>query len=75
MPSFSRKYRLTTIPSSNAIGKWFGVKFQDEGYVTKVEYDRAKTLCIEVRAGKKRAETPDAKHEETGAGDGAEIPF
>jgi hypothetical protein len=74
MPSFSRKYLLTTIPASNAIGKWFGVKFQDEGYVTKPEYDRAKTLCMEVRAGKKRAEAPDARHEETGASE-SEIPF
>ena len=75
MPSFSRKYRLTTIPSSNAIGKWFGVKFQDEGWVTKAEYDRAKTLYIEVKEGKKRAETPDARHEESGSGEGSEIPF
>ena len=75
MPSFSRKYRLTTIPSSNAIGKWFGVKFQDEGWVKKSEYEAAKTLCLAVRKGEKRAEAPDARHEETGTGDGAEIPF
>ena len=76
MPSFSRKYRLTTVPASNALGKWFGLKFQDEGYVqSKAEYDAGKALCLAVRGGEKRPETPDAKHEETGSVDGAEIPF
>lgn len=75
MPSFHRKYRLTTVPASNAIGKWFGLKFQDEGYVTKPEYDMAKALCLAVRKGEKRAETPDARHEEPASGDGQEIPF
>jgi hypothetical protein len=75
MPAFSRKYRLTTIPASNAIGKWFGLKFQDEGWVKKSEYEAAKALCIAVRKGERRAESPDAKHEESGASEGAEIPF
>jgi hypothetical protein len=75
MPSFSRKYRLTTVPASNAIGKWFGLKFQDEGYVqSKAEYDAGKSLCLAVRKGEKRAETPDSRHEESGAGE-SEIPF
>ena len=75
MPAFSRKYRLTTIPASNAIGKWFGLKFQDEGWVKKSEYEAAKALCLAVRKGERKAESPDAKHEESGTGDGAEIPF
>jgi hypothetical protein len=75
MPAFSRRYRLTTIPASNAIGKWFGLKFQDEGWVKKSEYDVAKALCIAVRKGERRAESPDARHEETGTGSDAEIPF
>jgi len=75
MPAFSRKYRLTTVPASNAIGKWFGLKFQDEGWVKKSEYEAAKQLCLAVRKGEKRAETPDARHEESGTGDGSEIPF
>ena len=75
MPAFSRKYRLTTIPASNAIGKWFGLKFQDEGWVKKSEYEAAKALCLAVRKGERKAESPDAKHEESGTGDGSEIPF
>jgi hypothetical protein len=75
MPAFHRKYRLTTIPASNAIGKWFGLKFQDEGYVTKKEYDAAKALCLAVRQGEKRAEAPDAKHEDSAATNESEIPF
>jgi hypothetical protein len=74
MPSFSRRYKLVTVPTSNAIGKWFGVTFKDMGWITKTDYDRAKTLCMEVRAGKKRAETPDARHEESGSSSD-EIPY
>lgn len=73
MPAFSRKYRLTTVPASNAIGKWFGIKFQDEGFVSRAEYDKAKALCLAVRKGEKRAEAPDTRHEETGTE--SEIPF
>jgi hypothetical protein len=73
MPAFSRKYRLTTVPASNAIGKWFGIKFQDEGYVTRAEYDAGKALCLAVRKGDKKPEAPDSKHEETGGE--SEIPF
>jgi hypothetical protein len=74
LPSFIRKYRLTTVPASNAIGKWFGIKFQDEGFVSKPEYDLARSLCLDVRAGKKKGESPDARHEEPVGGE-SEIPF
>jgi hypothetical protein len=74
LPSFSRKYRLTTIPASNAIGKWFGLKFQDEGFVNKTEYSEAKALCMAVRKGEKKAAAPDARHEEAGSTE-SEIPF
>jgi hypothetical protein len=75
MPAFSRKYRLTTVPASNAIGKWFGLKFQDEGYVTKREYDEAKAFYTAVKKGEKKAEAPLAGgHAEEGGGD-SEIPF
>jgi hypothetical protein len=75
MPSFSRKYRLTTVPVSNAIGKWFGLKFQDEGYVTKAEYDEAKALCMAVRKGEKKAEAPDSGAHEDATGGTDDIPF
>jgi hypothetical protein len=74
LPSFTRKYRLSTIPASNAIGKWFGLKFQDEGSVSLAEYQAGKTLCLDVRAGRRKAESPDAKHEESATGE-SEIPF
>jgi hypothetical protein len=72
MPAFSRKYRLTTIPASNAIGKWFALKFQDEGFVTRAEFDAGLALCQAVRKGEKKPEAPDTKHEESAE---QEIPF
>jgi hypothetical protein len=60
MPAFSRKYRLTTVPMSNAIGKWFGLRFQDMGFVTKPEYDAAKSFYLAVKRGEKKAEAPIA---------------
>jgi hypothetical protein len=75
MPAFSRKYRLTTVPVSNAIGKWFGLKFQDEGFVTKPEYDTAKQLCMAVRKGEKKPESPIAGGDADTAGDSTDIPF
>jgi hypothetical protein len=58
MPAFSRKYKLTTVPASNAIGKWFGLQFNLLGFVTKREYDAAKSLYLAVKRGEKRAEAP-----------------
>ena len=60
MPAFSRKYKLTTVPMSNAIGKWFGLKFQDLGFVSKAEYDSARSLHMAVKRGEKRGEAPMA---------------
>jgi hypothetical protein len=72
MPSFARKYRLTTVPASNAVGKWFGLKFQDLGPVTVPEYQAAKTLYQAVQKGEKRAESPTAHAGDSG---NDEIPF
>ena len=58
MPAFSRRYRLVTVPMSNAIGKWFGLKFQDLGYVDKPAYDLAKSFYLAVKRGEKKAESP-----------------
>jgi hypothetical protein len=60
MPSFSRKYRLTTVPMSNAVGKWFGLKFQDLGFVSKAEYDAGKSFHMAVKKGEKKGEAPIA---------------
>lgn len=73
MPSFARRYRLTTVPASNAVGNWYGLKFEDGGFVTKNEYEAAKSLCLAVRQGEKKAEAPMAGEVHT---DGTEnIPF
>lgn len=69
MPAFSRKYRLTTVPVSNALGKWFGLKYEDLGSVTLHEYNAAKAFYYAVRKGEKKAEAP---HAEGGTED---IPF
>jgi hypothetical protein len=62
LPAFARKYRLTTVPMSNAQGKWFGLKFQDLGFTDKEEYLAAASFYESVMAGEKRAEAPMANH-------------
>jgi len=74
MPAISRKYRLTTVPQSNAQGKWFGIKFQDLGFVSKNEYDEAKAFHEMVKSGQRKAEAPMSADGETGHGE-QEIPF
>lgn len=74
MPAFSRKYKLTTVPASNASGKWFGLKFEDLGFVTMEEYNAGKAFFKAVKAGEKKAEAPVA-HAESKEGGGEEIPF
>jgi hypothetical protein len=59
LPAFAHKYKLTTVPMSNAIGKWFGIKFQDLGLIDfATEYEPAKAFYKAVKAGEKRAEAP-----------------
>jgi hypothetical protein len=61
LPSFSHKYRLTTVPMSNAIGKWFGLRFQDLGMVDyEKEYKPAKEFYDAIKRGEKKAEAPMA---------------
>jgi hypothetical protein len=61
LPAFSHKYRLTTVPMSNAIGKWFGLRFQDLGMVDyENEYKPAKMFYDAIKRGEKRAEAPMA---------------
>src|SRR5215469_3723272 len=61
LASFSRKYKLTTIPQKNALGEWFGPKFEDLGWVTLDEYNQAKKFYQAVKSGEKRAAAPDAE--------------
>ncbi len=72
MPSFARKYRLTTVPSQNALGKWFALKFEDQGFVTTPEYRAARTFNQAMESGEKKAEAPISGHENL---QGDDIPF
>jgi hypothetical protein len=54
LPSFSRKYRLTTKPRTNAMGRWFVFQFADEGFVSLPEYQAAKELNEIVEQGRYR---------------------
>jgi hypothetical protein len=51
LPSFSRKYQLFTAPKANALGRWYRLRFQDLGFVTKAEYDLARALHKAVNNG------------------------
>jgi hypothetical protein len=56
LPLFARKYRLHTVPKKNAIGRWWGIKFDPLDYVTRPEYDAAKALYDFVRQGRLRVD-------------------
>jgi hypothetical protein len=75
MPAFARKYRLTTVPASNAIGNWYGLKFEDMGFVSKPEYDVARALHLAVKKGEKRAEAPMAGETNSERTETGDIPF
>jgi hypothetical protein len=51
LPSFARKYRLFTAPKVNVLGRWYRLKFQDLGWVTKPEYELARALHNAVSSG------------------------
>lgn len=75
MPAFSRKWKLVTVPASNAIGKWFGLQFQDLGFVSKKEYDAAKAFYMAVKKGEKRAEAPMSGADGEAQTQTGDIPF
>jgi hypothetical protein len=64
LPSFARKYRLTTVPKANALGRWYGLKFIDLGWVDASEYANARAFNEFVEQGRQRIaltdRTPDA---------------
>jgi hypothetical protein len=52
LPSFSRKYRLFTVPVSNQLGRWFGLEFADLGWIaTQAEYDAARAFALIIAGG------------------------
>lgn len=72
MPAFSRKYKLTTIPASNAIGKWFAIKFQDVGETTIPEIKLGISFSDALMTGAKKPEAPVSMAE---GSKGEDIPF
>jgi len=54
LPSFSRKYKLVTVPKSNALGKWYGLKFIDLGWVDAAEYANARAFNEFIEQGQQR---------------------
>jgi hypothetical protein len=45
-PLYGRRYKLTTIAQRNTLGAWFGLKFEDLGWVTdRDEYEAAKAFA------------------------------
>jgi hypothetical protein len=70
LPAYSRKYLLRTVPQSNAVGKWFGLKFEDLGNVSVEEYKAARMFYNAVMEGSKVAEAPIS-----GAEGKEDIPF
>jgi hypothetical protein len=58
LPAFSRKYRLVTVPQANSLGRWFGLRFHDQGWVSLEEYDAARAFHEVVKQGRARVEAP-----------------
>jgi hypothetical protein len=58
LPSFARQYRLTTVLENNAMGRWFGLKFEDLGWVSVADYARGRALSELVASGAQRVEAP-----------------
>jgi hypothetical protein len=45
LPCYTRRYRLRTKPMSNAQGNWFGIVFDDLGWVDGATYDTSRRLA------------------------------
>jgi hypothetical protein len=56
LPAYARKYRITTVARSNASGRWFAVKFEDRGWVSKAEYEAGPALHEVIARGTYRVE-------------------
>lgn len=70
LPAFAHKYRLSTIPASNALGKWFGLKFEDEGETPVAELKVAIAFSEAVAKKEVKPEAPI-----DGGEKGDDIPF
>jgi hypothetical protein len=57
--SFSRRYRLFTVSTKNALGRWYGLQFEDIGPTPLEELPAAKDFTLRVRSGTLRLASPD----------------
>jgi len=64
MPSFARQYKLTTIPTKNALGSWFKPKFEDVGWTPKDVYIKAREFNQFVEQGKARGDYRGETHDD-----------
>jgi hypothetical protein len=51
LPSFAKRYRLSTVFASNAKGRWFNVTFTEIGWTPLPEYQQAKALAENIARG------------------------
>jgi hypothetical protein len=56
LPWYAHKYRITTRAESNALGRWFGVHFEDRGCVSVAEYQAAKAFRAVIARGAYRVD-------------------
>jgi hypothetical protein len=63
LPAFAHKYRICTVPQSNALGKWFGLKFEDSGRSSLDELKLGIAFSDAIISGEKKAEAPIASGE------------
>jgi hypothetical protein len=49
LPSFCRRYRLSTAPRKNALGGWYTLSFDDQGWVSATEYAAARAIALAIK--------------------------
>jgi hypothetical protein len=57
-PTYIRRYRVTSVPTSSARGHWFMPKFHDAGWASESEFVAAKALKEIVARDAQRIEAP-----------------
>jgi hypothetical protein len=55
-PLYSRRYLMRTVARKNSLGRWWGIRYDDLGFVTKPEYDIAREFYALVERGAHRVD-------------------
>jgi len=74
-PTWMNKIRITTLPESNDLGNWNGIRVEHEGFIDdEVTYDAGKAFHDIIAAGKAHVNYADLDNEEPSdaTGDGGE---